>query len=372
VSFTKFSKVSTIMLGILPLLLSCGFRDGWGEDEQVRSNMTAEQFCDAREGHSWVDGACQKDSFLLDGGFLNEDQCKKIKEAYWANDICSHYTKLDSQACVSFSELVWHGDICSIKAKVDCEAGGGFYDEASCVDRPIVTFDGPLKQSLTVGDQLTPIAYEVDQGAVLSIESQTCSGFFALKDGKVITSPDYKLDADTVSCEATLVALKRTIQSVKHTVVAEFSTGFLSYCNDPDMDGAIFYITTELLELTKAADCREAAQSLAVKVKIRLIGDTLISRLEPFSGLNNLRHLEIRNHSIEVIPSSIASLSSLQWLDLRVGNISDISGLAGSKTIKYLYLEGNPISDPAKRTEENCPTKDGTNEAVLKFCKGET
>ena len=364
----RFTLSLTLILSFVSLLTSCGFRDGWGEDEKPRSDKTAEQYCEENDGFSWVDGKCQKDSFLLDDGSLSETQCKNVKDAYWAGDKCSHYSKLAEETCLGFPELVWHGEVCAIKAKVDCEAAGKFYDETKCVDRPSVTFTGALNQNLVSNGQLEPIAYEVTQGAVLSIKDTTCDGFFALKDGKVVSNADFKLAEGKTSCEATLVALQRTIESVPHKVVAEFSNGFLSYCNDPNVDGAIFYITTELLELTEEGSCKAAAESLATKVKIRLVGDTMISRLEPFSGLNSLRHLEIRVHSIATIPASIANLSSLQWLDLREGKITDISALAGSKTIKYLYLEGNPIAIPANRTEKNCPTKAGTNEAVKTFC----
>ncbi len=285
----RFTFSLSLLLSVLPFLTSCGFRDGWGEDEDVRSDKTAEQFCEETDGFSWVDGKCQKDSFLLDDGSLTEIQCERVKEAYWFAGTCSHYSKLPEDSCVSFSQLIWHGEVCSIKAKVECEAAGKFYDESKCV-------------------------------------------------------------------------------SVPQVVVADFSTGFLSYCNDSEVEGSIFYVIKELIKISEKTTCSAAAEVLTNSDWLEIPGNSRISRLEPFSGLNNLRGLEIRGHSIANIPASIASLGSLRWLDLSNGKISDISPLAGSKTIKDLFLDGNPIAIPANRTEANCPTKAGTNEAVKAFC----
>ncbi len=364
----RFTFSLSLLLSVLPFLTSCGFRDGWGEDEDVRSDKTAEQYCEETDGFSWVDGKCQKDIFLLDDGNLTETECKKLKEAYWFDGNCSNYSKLSEDACVSFSELIWHGEVCSIKAKVECEAAGKFYDESKCVDRPVVTFTGALKQNVASGGQLEPIAYEVSQGAVLAIKDTTCEGFFQLNDGKIGSDPEYKIAANKQSCEATLVALQRKIESVPQVVVADFSTGFLSYCNDSEVEGSIFYVIKELIKISDKTTCSAAAEVLTNSDWLEIPGNSRISRLEPFSGLNNLRGLEIRGHSIANIPASIASLGSLRWLDLSNGKITDISPLAGSKTIKDLFLDGNPIAIPANRTEENCPTKAGTNDAVKAFC----
>ncbi len=364
----RFTVSLSLLISSLTLLNSCGFRDGWGEDEQVRSDMTAEQYCEANEGFSWVDEKCQKDSFLLDDGGLSEAQCKNVKDAYWVDQSCNHYSKLVEASCVRFPELTWHGEVCAIRAKVECEAGGKLYDEGKCVERPAVTFTGSLKQSLERGGQLTPIAYQVSQGAVLTIKNTTCEGFFQLKDGKVGSNPEYKLEESKTSCEANLVVLRRSTEVSSHTVVVDFGTGFLSYCNDQDADAAIFYTTIQLFKLTDKTDCKSAAEALSSLIEIELVGKTLLSKLEPLSGLNNLRFLAIRGHSVVTIPSSIASLGSLNWLDLRDGDIVDISNLAGSTTIKYLYLDGNPIANAANRTEENCPTKEGINKAVRDFC----
>jgi hypothetical protein len=364
----RFTVSLSLLISSLTLLNSCGFRDGWGEDEQVRSDMTAEQYCEANEGFSWVDEKCQKDSFLLDDGGLSETQCKNVKDAYWVDQSCSHYSRLVEASCASFPELVWHGEVCAIRAKVECEAGGKLYDEGKCVERPAVTFTGSLKQSLERGGQLTPIAYQVSQGAVLTIKSTTCEGFFQLKDGKVVSNPEYKLEDSKTSCEANLVVLRRSTEVSSHTVVVDFGTGFLSYCNDQDADAAIFYTVKQLRKLTGKTDCKSAAEVLSTFSDIELEGVSLLSNLDPFSGLNNLISLAIVRHSVTTIPPSIAKLASLKWLDLRGGDIADISNLAGSTTIKYLYLDGNPIADAANRTEENCPTKEGINKALRDFC----
>ncbi len=364
----RFTLSLTLVLSCVSLLTSCGFRDGWGEDETPRSDKTAEQYCEDNDGFSWVDGKCQKDSFLLDDGNLNESQCESVKDAYWADNKCSHYSKLAEETCLGFPELIWHGEVCAVRAKVECEEAGKFYDESRCVDRPTVTFTGELTQNISGSGQIEPIAYEVTQGAVLSIADTTCDGFFALKDGEVTSNPDYKLAEGTTTCEATLVALQRTIESVKHKVVVQFSSGFLTYCNDPNVEGDIFYVTNLLRSATKTTTCKEAAEVLAKLPVIEIEGKTRISRLEPFSGLNSLRQLEVRSHSITVVPAGIANLIALRWLDLSNGKIADISALASSKSLQDLFLDGNPIAIPANRTEKNCPTSEGTNEAVKKFC----
>lgn len=365
----QFNKVIILVIGIFSVMTGCGtgFVDGWKDNDKEDSGLSPAQFCEMKDGYSWVNEACQKDSGLNLNDVGTEAQCKNIRDAFWTGEKCLHFSALVETQCGAFPELIWQAGFCNLKVKANCEAEGKFYKDGQCEDRPVVTFKGVLTQYLVRSGQLQPVEYSVTEGAVLTIANPTCEGFFALAGGKVVSSESFKVPENQAACEADLVGLKKGVESLVQKIKVTFSDGFQTYCADPDVDGAILYLTLKIMDALDAPDCAAAVKSLAQRTVIKFTGDVRISRLEPLAGLANVRMLEITGSTVEDL-APLASLTGLNWLDLSLGNVQDINALAGLKNLKHLFLENNPIAKKTSKTEKNCPTTASTNEAVRKFC----
>lgn len=344
-----------------------GFVDGWKDNGKEHSGLSPDQHCEMRDGYSWVNDSCQKDSGLNLNDVVSEAQCKNVRDAYWAGEKCQHFSALAESQCGTFSDLLWQNGYCSLKVKAECEGLGKFYKDGQCEDRPVATYKGTLTQHLVRSGQLQPVEYTVSEGAVLTIAGATCEGFFALADGKVISSEAFKLAENQAACEADLIAMKKGVESLVQKIKVTFSDGFLTHCSDPEVDVAILYMTLKIMDALESPDCAAAVKSLSLRTVIKFTGDRKVSRLEPLAGLSNVRMLEITGSSVEDI-SPVASLTGLNWLDLQNGKVNDLNALAGLKHLKYLFIDGNPIAEKSFKTEKNCPTTPATNEIVREFC----
>ena len=76
-----------------------------------------------------------------------------------------------------------------------------------------------------------------------------------------------------------------------------------------------------------------------------VIGGSKISNVSPLAGLINLEYLALFGNGHISDISSLASLKSLEELDLSTNNISNVSPLAALRNLKVLYLQRNNISD---------------------------
>lgn len=346
-----------------------GFVEGWRDNSPQESGVSPEAFCESQEGYSWINGSCQKDSGLNLNEVTTEQQCINVKNAFWTDNKCLHYTQLSPGQCERFQELTWYGDGCDFRAKVECEQAGKFYKDGLCSERPEVTVTGDLEQSVTRSAAFAPVTFNLPEGGIIKIVDTSCQGYFVVSGQQITANKDFKLPENQSSCSARLVVVRNGIESNTFDMKVSFSSGFLTYCSEPEkLEAPVLYFTLVLFDELKAKDCAEAAVALSAQVAIAFANNRKISRLDALYGLTSLRMLEITGGSV-VDLKPLASLPNLLWLDLSNNKIADLSPLAGHKTLQELYLAGNPLATgDVQKTEQNCPTSQGTNAAVKAFC----
>lgn len=70
-----------------------------------------------------------------------------------------------------------------------------------------------------------------------------------------------------------------------------------------------------------------------------------ISDLKPLEGLVRLSYLDAGSNALEGGVDPLRGLTALTYLDLSNNGITDISALSELTSIRYLYLEGNPVEE---------------------------
>jgi hypothetical protein len=366
-----FIAFATTLLALTGCGATKGFREGWRDNSPQQSGVSQEEACEAQDGYSWINGSCQKDSLALDDVDSATD-CAKVTDAFWVDGKCLHHARLNQNQCEQFPQLKWQADACEWRVKAECDEKGGFFKDDICHDRPALSLSGPLEQSLTRSAPMQPITVTVAEGAFVKITEPSCPGYFLVSGNQITSSTTAKIPENQTSCTGRIVANHNGIESAAYDLKVTFSDGFLSLCQRMDaVDVDVLNVVLLLMETVDRNDCKSAAEVLTNSVALILGAQPRLARLEPLYGLTSLRKLLLSDHAVKDL-KPLASLSSLSWLELPNGPIEDVSPLAGLKSLRYLDLAGNPIATGAvAKTEQNCPTAAGTNEAVKAFCLGQ-
>ncbi|XP_068621551.1 protein tilB [Battus philenor] len=91
----------------------------------------------------------------------------------------------------------------------------------------------------------------------------------------------------------------------------------------------------------------EFIQDWCPKLKILLMQNNLIAKIENLNKLKHLQYLNLALNNIEII-ENLDRCESLNKLDLTlnfIGNIVSVETLAGNYNLQCLYLTGNPCTD---------------------------
>ena len=335
-----------------------GFVNGWREEKEPTG--TPAERCERREGYSWVGSECKKDSGLDLGDVTAEEQCKQIENAGWFNNTCVAYEKLNAEQCATIDAWGWLDGKCRTDAEIACLAvEGKTYLNGQCLDRPVLTTDGDLQQSIVAGFAIEPISMLPAPGSTVSISSQTCKGFFKIAANKLESSNGTELDPNVKKCEATVVASSQLATSEPVKVLVTIQAGFLRICDEDRRNNTVRL----LMNVLDATDCADGAAELAKWEKPIVATGALLEDLRPFAGLRNLKKLVFDNNRIKDV-KALSGLTGLEYLDITDNDVDDLRPLANLTQLGIVYAAGNPLvgGDPAK-----CP-KDAKSPGVAAFC----
>ena len=124
---------------------------------------------------------------------------------------------------------------------------------------------------------------------------------------------------------------------------------FMNFCRqrfaddlEDNQKADIMHTVSVLKEYAGSDDCKEVFSKLKKQSFISLRNKEIVN-VEPFAGLNNLRHLDLSDNKISDI-SPLTSLKKLVVLALNANKLTDMN-LIDMPKLRRLYLSNNAIDD---------------------------
>ncbi|HYX38910.1 MAG TPA: leucine-rich repeat domain-containing protein [Oligoflexus sp.] len=186
------------------------------------------------------------------------------------------------------------------------------------------------------------------------------------------------------------------------------SETFATRCEQSDPASEAAHTYKVLMEITGTSACRDAEAKLR-GMTFLVLNEKNIKDLNPIGDLEHLQWLHLYGNRIEDISplkrlaklkdlvldnnqvidvsalrelvtlqelylgrnqvtdvAAIGSLKKLYILNLAGNKIQDVKGLSGLSALMVLDLKNNPIAE--HKNSSNCPTADGTSQALRDFC----